>query len=82
VLRAELARRERLRGDREPGLAAAQQELVHAHGCYDLECDTTATGPFDCALSIKDFLARPDPPTAFEELRTMLAEGVLPRPVR
>jgi hypothetical protein len=31
--------------------------------------------PFDCALRIKDFLARPDPPTAFEQLRTMLAEG-------
>jgi chloramphenicol 3-O phosphotransferase len=76
---AELARRERLRGDREPGLAQAQQELVHAHGCYDIECDTTTTSPLDCAGRIRDFLARPDPPTAFEELRTMLAQGaVLP----
>ena len=76
---AELARRERLRGDREPGLAQAQQELVRAHGRYDIECDTTTTSPLDCALTIRDFLARPDPPTAFDELRTMLAEGaVLP----
>jgi chloramphenicol 3-O phosphotransferase len=76
---AELARRERLRGDREPGLAQAQQELVHAHGRYDIECDTTTTSPLDCALSIRDFLARPDPPAAFDELRTILAEGaVLP----
>lgn len=74
---AELARRELLRGDREPGLAAAQQELVHAHGCYDLECDTTSTSPLDCALRIKDFLARPDPPAAFEELRARPAEGVM-----
>jgi chloramphenicol 3-O phosphotransferase len=76
---AELAQRERLRGDREPGLAQAQQELVRAHGRYDIECDTTTTSPLDCALTIRDFLARPDPPTAFDELRTMLAEGaVLP----
>ncbi len=74
---AELDRRERLRGDRDPGLAQAPQELVHAHGCYDLECDTTTASPLDCALRIKDFLARPDPPTAFEELRTMLAEGAM-----
>jgi chloramphenicol 3-O phosphotransferase len=75
---AELARRERLRGDREPGVAVAQQERVHAHGCYDIECDTTSTSPLQCARMIRDFLlARPEPPTAFDELRTMLAEGVL-----
>ena len=38
---AELARREQARGDRPPGLAATQLGQVHAHGCYDLECDTT-----------------------------------------
>src|ERR1035437_8913560 len=77
---AELARRELLRGDREPGLAAAQQELVHAHGCYDLECDTTSTSPLDCALRIKDFLARAAPRAGCEELRARPAEGVmLPR---
>jgi chloramphenicol 3-O phosphotransferase len=74
---AELTRRERLRDDREPGVAVAQQELVHAHGCYDIECDTTTASALDGALSIKEFLARPEPPAAFEELRTMLAEGVL-----
>jgi chloramphenicol 3-O phosphotransferase len=46
---AELERRERARGDREPGHAAAQQRQVHAHGVYDIECDTTATSPLDCA---------------------------------
>jgi chloramphenicol 3-O phosphotransferase len=74
----ELARREHRRGDREPGLALAQQELVHAHGRYDLECDTTSTSPLECAQNIRDFLARPEPPTAFDELRAMLAEGALP----
>jgi chloramphenicol 3-O phosphotransferase len=57
--------------------AAAQQELVHAHGCYDLECDTTSSSPLDCAWRIKDFLARPDPPTAFDELRARSADGVM-----
>jgi chloramphenicol 3-O phosphotransferase len=73
---AELARRERLRGDREPGLALAQHERVHAHGRYDLECDTTNASPLDCALSIKAFLARArdrNEPSAFDELRA--AEG-------
>src|SRR5580704_1595654 len=41
----ELERRERLRGDRDPGQAVVQQRRVHAHGCYDVECDTTATSP-------------------------------------
>jgi chloramphenicol 3-O phosphotransferase len=73
---AELARRERLRGDREPGLALAQHERVHAHGHYDLECDTTNASPLDCALSIKAFLAGArdrNEPSAFDELRA--AEG-------
>jgi chloramphenicol 3-O phosphotransferase len=73
---AELARRERLRGDREPGLALAQHERVHAHGRYDLECDTTNASPLDCALSIKAFLAGArdrNEPSAFDELRA--AEG-------
>ena len=68
----ELARRERARGDREPGQAAAQQERVHAHGIYDLECDTTTTSPRDCALRIKAFLAGAQHPVAFDRLRSAL----------
>ena len=74
----ELARRERARGDREPGQAAAQQELVHAHGIYDLECDTTATSPVECALRIKEFLAGPQRPVAFDRLRSALLDGQRP----
>jgi chloramphenicol 3-O phosphotransferase len=73
---AELARRERARGDRDPGTAAAHQELVHAHGDYDLECDTTRTSARDCALAIGDFIARGPAPRAFGRLRaTLLGTG-------
>ncbi|MER5941106.1 AAA family ATPase [Streptomyces sp. NPDC001928] len=66
---AELERRERERGDRPPGLAAGQLARVHAHGVYDLECDTGRSTPQECARHIKEFLARRPSPTAFEQLR-------------
>lgn len=66
---AELARRERARGDRELGQAAARLERVHAHGLYDLECDTTSASPVACALRIREFLAERSRPGAFDQLR-------------
>ncbi|MGM9332760.1 chloramphenicol phosphotransferase CPT family protein [Streptomyces murinus] len=68
----ELHRREQARGDRPEGLAARQFELVHAHGVYDIECDTTSTSPLDCARQISTFLPRRPTPTAFEQLRAKL----------
>ncbi|UWW92684.1 AAA family ATPase [Streptomyces murinus] len=68
----ELRRREQARGDRPEGLAARQFELVHAHGVYDIECDTTSTSPLDCARQISAFLPRRPTPTAFEQLRAKL----------
>jgi len=65
----ELERREQARGDRPVGLAARQIDRVHAHGSYDVECDTSTTGPVDCARRIRDFLPRRPTPTAFERLR-------------
>ncbi|WP_217209610.1 chloramphenicol phosphotransferase CPT family protein [Streptomyces sp. AC550_RSS872] len=65
----ELERRERERGDRPAGLAAAQSAQVHAHGVYDVDCDTTHTTPQECARRIKDFLGDRPTPTAFERLR-------------
>lgn len=65
----ELERRERDRGDRPLGLAARQIEQVHAHGTYDIECDTTTADPQECAQQIKDFLPRRPTPTAFQRLR-------------
>ncbi|MFD4585903.1 chloramphenicol phosphotransferase CPT family protein [Streptomyces sp. NPDC058423] len=71
----ELRRREQARGDRPVGLAARQFRQVHAHGPYDLECDTTTAGAAECALQISSFLARRSFPTVFERLRTKLLPG-------
>lgn len=68
----ELRRRERARGDRPVGLAARQFEHVHAHGLYDIECDTTTDSPLHCARRISAFLPRRPTPTAFEQLRAKL----------
>jgi chloramphenicol 3-O phosphotransferase len=76
----ELARRQLARGDREPGQAAAQQERVHAHGIYDLECDTTTASPMECALRIKEFVAGRQRPVAFDRLRSALLDDQRPVP--
>ena len=65
----ELARRERARGDRPPGLAAQQYDRVHRHADYDLECDTSTTDARECARLIKEFLPHRPTPTAFMRLR-------------
>jgi chloramphenicol 3-O phosphotransferase len=69
----ELERRERARGDRPPGLAAYQYARVHAHGLYDIECDTTTATPRECAMRINaeiaSYLTRGAAPTAFDRLR-------------
>jgi chloramphenicol 3-O phosphotransferase len=44
--------RELARGDRVPGMAAAQAELVHRGVVYDLEVDTTSTESIQCARHI------------------------------
>jgi chloramphenicol 3-O-phosphotransferase len=63
------AMRERDRGDRPAGPAAHQVERVHAHGIYDLEFDTSATAPRDCAELVRDFLPGRPAPTAFARLK-------------
>lgn len=68
----ELARRETARGDREPGQAAAQVRQVHSYGSYDVECDTAAASPRECALTIKHSLDRLPLPRAFDRLRSAL----------
>jgi chloramphenicol 3-O phosphotransferase len=68
----ELERRERERGDRPPGQAAAQLPQVHSYGSYDIECDTTTASPRDCALSIKYSLSRLPRARAFDRLRATL----------
>jgi len=65
----ELMRREAARGDRQIGAAAAQFPLVHRHGLYDFECDTSTSSPRECALAIKQFLDRAPAVRAFDKLR-------------
>ncbi|MEU3558231.1 chloramphenicol phosphotransferase CPT [Streptomyces fragilis] len=44
--------REIARGDRVPGMAASQADLVHQGVAYDLEVDTTRTESLACARAI------------------------------
>ncbi|MFF6781328.1 chloramphenicol phosphotransferase CPT [Streptomyces sp. NPDC012510] len=46
------AAREIARGDRVPGMAEAQADIVHVGVHYDLEVDTTHTEPLICARAI------------------------------
>ncbi|WP_229925391.1 chloramphenicol phosphotransferase CPT [Streptomyces longispororuber] len=46
------AGREVARGDRAPGMAAAQAHVVHQGVRYDLEVDTTRTESLECARTI------------------------------
>ena len=65
---AEAERRERARGDRGPGGAAAWYDLVHAHARYDLELDTSRLSPLACAHQIKTALENGHPRHAFRQL--------------
>ncbi|HWS35611.1 MAG TPA: chloramphenicol phosphotransferase [Actinoplanes sp.] len=46
------AGREIARGDRTPGMAASQADLVHQGVVYDLEVDSTHTEAIECARTI------------------------------
>ena len=63
-----LVERERSRGDRTLGQAAAQHERVHAHGFYDFEVDTSTMSPEACALAIRQAVEH-DPPLALRQIR-------------
>ncbi|GAA4912018.1 chloramphenicol 3-O phosphotransferase [Stackebrandtia albiflava] len=65
----ELRRRELARRDREPGRAEHHFPRVHAHGRYDLECDTGRFSSHECARRIAARISEGTPGTAFEELR-------------
>jgi chloramphenicol 3-O phosphotransferase len=72
----ELERREALRSDRAPGLAAYQFDRVHAHGMYDVEVDTSVLGVDACVATIVAALARGGAPRAFSRLRRQAAHDV------
>lgn len=54
----ELERREQERGDRRVGLARSHFLLVHSHGPYDFEVDSSRESSKECAQAIKTFLDR------------------------
>jgi chloramphenicol 3-O phosphotransferase len=64
----ELEHRERTRADRRIGLAKQQYAIVHAHGVYDLDVDTSIYSPIECALQIKKVLEANINPRAFDRL--------------
>jgi chloramphenicol 3-O phosphotransferase len=70
----ELRRRELARGDRVPGQAVAQLATAHAYPVYDIECDPSTATPLECALQIKQYLAAPEPQSAFDGIRRALIE--------
>ena len=65
----ELERREKERGDRRQGMARQQFEQVHALAIYDVEVDTLACSPEECASIIIECMDTKQHPSAFEQLR-------------
>lgn len=62
-----LEQREKERKDRTLGQARAQFNIVHAHGVYDLEVDTSLADPEKCAQQVVQHL-QDGAPTAFKRL--------------
>lgn len=56
-----LAERELARGDRMPGLAAAQIEMVHGHLVYDFEFDTAVVNAEELARQVSTRAIEGDP---------------------
>jgi chloramphenicol 3-O phosphotransferase len=63
-----LEQRERQRRDRTLGQARAQHAIVHAHGVYDLEVDTSLHTPEECAAQVQAFLRQGASPQALRAL--------------
>jgi chloramphenicol 3-O phosphotransferase len=59
---------EQIRGDRARGGARTFHDLVHTHGVYDLEVDTSLAPPKESAHIIKTAIDGNHPQTAFRQL--------------
>jgi len=64
----ELIRREKLRGDREIGLAISQYDKVYCHNEYDIELNTETLRPDECAKLILNFISSNREYSAFKKL--------------
>jgi chloramphenicol 3-O phosphotransferase len=62
--------RERQRPGRFPGTATGHLTVVHRHGLYDVEVDTSVMAPHECALKVQQALTRHQP----EAFRALLAK--------
>jgi len=69
-----LVQREMMRKDGIPGLVKAHYDIVHAHGIYDIEVDTSTLTPMECAFRIRDRLVNGRPLDAICKLRKVLGE--------
>ncbi len=65
-----IEQRELARGDRKPGYSRSQYDVVHRHGPYDVEVDTSVFDPEQVAQAIQAALAAPPHPSAFERIRS------------
>jgi len=61
--------REKSRRNRTLGQARAQYELVHKHGIYDIEVDTSLMSPEECAETIKAHILSHREPNALRLLK-------------
>lgn len=64
--------REQERADRYQGLVEAHFDIVHSHGVYDLEVDTSILTPPECAKIIKTRLQSGPTPNAIRQLKNQL----------
>ena len=63
-----LVKREKSRRNRTLGQATAQFPLVHRHGVYDLEVDTSIMSVKECARAIKARVESAEPPMTLSKL--------------
>jgi chloramphenicol 3-O-phosphotransferase len=68
----ELERREKARGDRDPGQAVSQIPFVHNHQIYDCVIDTSVQSPDENIEIIKTALGKPAWNNAFQQLKHRL----------
>ncbi len=64
--------REKKRGDRTQGLVKAHYDLVHSHGIYDLEVDTSSFTAMECANQIKHRVINGPAPDAMRRLQNIM----------
>jgi len=67
--------REQARGNRTQGLVKAHYDLVHSHGIYDFEVDTSSLTAMECASQIKNRLQNGMPPDALQRLHHKMKNG-------